>query len=214
MPNNQKIPDHPLLGTTHTFRPDLPPYDGDKDTEPGPLIVGNGMPVVIKAVFQNWNGVPGLDMLYVFCTATGFHTHITPADLGMPSLAQQETDRGIVADLARQSAFYDEHPRVDAGPDKELTDDEFEAQFESIDGEDGSFIVGWGEMKTLSFAQIGRPVEGATEEDHDDAAAYVWTAVDSDDDGTHLIAGVHRVNAFGWVVTKNPWQTGEEEVAL
>ena len=41
------------------------------------------MPVRIKAVFQNWNGVADLDMFYVFCTATGMHTHVTPRDLGL-----------------------------------------------------------------------------------------------------------------------------------
>lgn len=80
---NYPISDHPLKGTTHIFKPNDKPYDGDTDTLPGRLIVGAGMTVIVKAVFHNWNDVPGLDMLYVFCTATGMHTHVIPADLGL-----------------------------------------------------------------------------------------------------------------------------------
>lgn len=85
MPNVQ-IPDHPLIGTDHTYRPiagGWEQYDPDTDTEGGVLIIGHGMKVTIKAVFRNWNGVPGLDMFYVYCPATSHHTHVTPADLMM-----------------------------------------------------------------------------------------------------------------------------------
>lgn len=83
---NRAIPDHPLVGSVHTFRPDVEPYDPDLDNEGGTLILGNGMPVRIKAVFHDWNGVPGLDMLYVYCMATGYHSHVTPADLSLLGL--------------------------------------------------------------------------------------------------------------------------------
>jgi hypothetical protein len=96
MPNSP-ISDHPLKGTTHTFRPDEEPYDPDlprKYNLPGTLIVAPGMTVLIKAVFQNWNDVPGLDMFYVFCTGTGMHTHVTPDDLGLPALTPECLDCG------------------------------------------------------------------------------------------------------------------------
>lgn len=94
MPNNQPIPGHPLVGTTHVYHPaslGFEQYDPDlpENRTGGALVVGNGMDVQIKAVFQDWNGVPWLDMFYVFCPATGVHTHVTPADLGLPSLAQR-----------------------------------------------------------------------------------------------------------------------------
>jgi hypothetical protein len=38
-------------------------------------------------------------------------------------MTQEEFDKGVVADLARQSQFYDENPRVDAGPDEDNGDD-------------------------------------------------------------------------------------------
>lgn len=83
---NQQIDGHPLVGTEHVYRADLEPYDAASDTEPGTLVLGNGHHVQIRAAFKNWNGVDGLDMLYVRCHETGESTHVTPADLGLPAL--------------------------------------------------------------------------------------------------------------------------------
>lgn len=84
---NRPINNHPLVGSAlRTYRADLPAYDPDEDCEGGSLVVAAGLPVGIKAVFQNWNGVPGLDMLYVYCPATGMHTHVTPFDVGLKPL--------------------------------------------------------------------------------------------------------------------------------
>lgn len=82
MPNTP-IADHPLIGKVLTFRPDAEPYDPDKDVLPGSLVIGNGMRVEVKAVFADWNGVAGLDMLYVYCPATSMHTHVTPTECGI-----------------------------------------------------------------------------------------------------------------------------------
>lgn len=90
MPRNQRIIGHSLEGTTHIFRPDMPPYDPADDTEPGYLIVGHGMWVKVVAVFMDWNGVDGLDMLYVTCDQTGHSTHVTPRELHVGPL----TDAG------------------------------------------------------------------------------------------------------------------------
>lgn len=83
---NQPIDGHPLVGTSHIYRADLPPYDNAADTEPGVLIIGNGHTVEVLSVFKNWNDVSGLDMLYVRCAQTRESTHVTPADLGLPPL--------------------------------------------------------------------------------------------------------------------------------
>lgn len=84
---NHRIEGHPLVGTKHAYRADLPPYDAVSDTEPGVIVIGNGHHVEIVEVFKNWNDVPGLDMLYVRCDETALCTHVTPADLGLPALA-------------------------------------------------------------------------------------------------------------------------------
>lgn len=83
---NVRIPNHPLVGVDATYRADLPAYDPSADTEDGTLIIGAGMAVTIWYVFENWNDVPGLDMLYVFVPATGHHTHVTPDDLGLSAV--------------------------------------------------------------------------------------------------------------------------------
>lgn len=83
---NQQIPGHSLVGTHHVYRPDLEPYDATTDREPGTLVIGNGHHVEVLAVFNNWNDVDGLDMLFVRCGETGMYTHVTPADLALPPL--------------------------------------------------------------------------------------------------------------------------------
>jgi|APCry1669189034_1035192.scaffolds.fasta_scaffold377957_1 hypothetical protein len=84
---NLPIATHPLIGTEHVFRADLPPYDAQTDREPGQLVVGPGHHVNVVAVFADWNGVAGLDMLAVLCRETGLTTHLVPADLGLPVLS-------------------------------------------------------------------------------------------------------------------------------
>lgn len=86
MPNLQ-IDRHPLVGTEHVYRADLPAYDPESDTEPGQLVIGNGHHVTVLAAFKNWNDVAGLDMLAVRCHETGLLTHVTPADLGLAALS-------------------------------------------------------------------------------------------------------------------------------
>lgn len=78
----RRILDHPLLGTERVYRADMPPYDPAKDTEPGVLVVGNGMTMTVVAAFYDWNEVPGLDMLFARCHETGMGTHVTPDELG------------------------------------------------------------------------------------------------------------------------------------
>jgi hypothetical protein len=40
---------------------------------------------------------------------------------------------------------------------------------------------------------------------------HVWTLVDGDNGLAYALAGYHVVNAFGYVVTTQPWQTETEE---
>lgn len=83
---NRAIEGHALIGSTHIWRADQPPYDAAADDEPGTLVIAPGYRAEILAVFKDWNGVAGLDMLYVLCPETGERTHVTPADLGLPAL--------------------------------------------------------------------------------------------------------------------------------
>jgi len=86
MPNLQMY-HHPLVGTEHVYRSDLPAYDPESDTEPGQLVVAPGHTVTVLAAFKDWNDVAGLDMLAVRCHQTGIATHVTPAELGLGPLS-------------------------------------------------------------------------------------------------------------------------------
>ena len=83
---NVAIENHPLVGTTHTYRADAEPYDPKADTDGGTLVIANGFTCEILSVFKNWNDIADLDMLYVHCAKTGLSTHVTPTDLGLPPL--------------------------------------------------------------------------------------------------------------------------------
>lgn len=80
--NDRRVPDHPLLGLECAYRPDLPDLSGEPLTDPM-IVVRPGDKVIVLAAFHTWNGVPNLDMLYVSVPATGYRTHVTPADLGV-----------------------------------------------------------------------------------------------------------------------------------
>lgn len=43
---------------------------------------------------------------------------------------------------------------------------------------------------------------------------HVWTIIEGDNDKMYVSADYHIVNRFGYMVTENPWITGEEEVEL
>lgn len=77
---NTPLKDHPLVGYVYTYHQNLPPF---KDYGELDVIVGNGMQVQVKSLFQNWNDVEGLDMLYVYVPATGMCTHIPPRAIGL-----------------------------------------------------------------------------------------------------------------------------------
>ncbi|MFZ2528456.1 MAG: hypothetical protein WAX14_12500 [Rhodococcus sp. (in: high G+C Gram-positive bacteria)] len=83
---NVPLSGHPLAGTKHVYRGGEPTYDAKADSGGGVVVIAPGFECEIQLAFQNWNDVPGLDMLFVYCHQTGYHTHVTPADLGLPSL--------------------------------------------------------------------------------------------------------------------------------
>lgn len=81
--DDRRLDGHPILGAELVYRADLPPYDRKADeVAGGVLVIGNGMTVTVLAAFHTWNGVEGLDMLFVACHDTGLRTHVTPRDLG------------------------------------------------------------------------------------------------------------------------------------
>lgn len=82
---NVPVENHSLEGCRFVYRGWETPYDPFTDDEPGTLILGNAMAVEVRKVFHNWNDVPGLTILYVHVPATGYHTHVTPKDLGITS---------------------------------------------------------------------------------------------------------------------------------
>lgn len=41
---------------------------------------------------------------------------------------------------------------------------------------------------------------------------HVWTIIEGDNDKMYASAGYHIVNRFGYIITEQPWVTGDEEV--
>jgi hypothetical protein len=106
---NQRIEEHPLVGTRHTYRAKFPQYVPAADQEPATPITSNGHHFEILAVFANWNDVARLDTLYVRCEETGQSTHVTPANLGLPELVRIATTS--VRDGSRRGARRSESCR-------------------------------------------------------------------------------------------------------
>lgn len=77
---NTPTPGHALTDTQQVYRPDAEPYTGPRDSR---TVVGNGDAVEVHEVFENWNGVDGLTVAYVFVPATGYHTHLSTAEMGL-----------------------------------------------------------------------------------------------------------------------------------
>lgn len=84
---NRALKNHPLLATRQVF---LPPGCTPHPSAGKPLPLGDsetiarhGDEVIIAAVFEDWNGVRGLTMCYVFVPVTLHHTHLLPAEMGL-----------------------------------------------------------------------------------------------------------------------------------
>lgn len=75
---------------------------------------------------------------------------------------------------------------------KQLTEDQFDAQFTVVESADGEFL----------------------RNDHDGIepdSKHLWTVLDCDGD-LYAVNGLHYVNRFGYVVTEEPWVEGTEAV--
>lgn len=79
---NVPLEEHPLIGTTQTFAPDRPDLSREPVTDPK-VVARPGDQVIVRSVFHDWNGVPGLTMCYVYVPATGYHTHMSERELGL-----------------------------------------------------------------------------------------------------------------------------------
>lgn len=84
MPNTP-LPDHPLIGTEQVVLPPGRTPSPDAGTPPDdPRTVARwGDTVRVLEVYENWNGVAGLTIAYVFVPSTGYHTHFSLRELGL-----------------------------------------------------------------------------------------------------------------------------------
>lgn len=80
-----------LIGETFQYQPNEKPYDPALDDEPGTLIIGSGMHGTVVEVFEDWNGVDGLTILYVTCNETGMSAHFSPREFQNPKVERATT---------------------------------------------------------------------------------------------------------------------------
>jgi hypothetical protein len=83
---------HPLAGTEQVYLPPGTAADPDANT-PAPddgLIARPGDQVLVKEVYENWNGCPGLTMAYVYVPSTGHHTHLSAREMGLSGYGSQD----------------------------------------------------------------------------------------------------------------------------
>jgi hypothetical protein len=76
---------HPLIGTEQTFLPPDKTLSPDANTPPddSTIVARYGDTVTVREVYENWNGVDGLTMAFVFVPSTGFHTHFSLREMGL-----------------------------------------------------------------------------------------------------------------------------------
>lgn len=82
---NIRTPGHPLEGTEQVV---LPPGrtaspDAGKPPDDPRTVARWGGTVRVLEVYENWNGVDGLTIAYVFVPSTGYHTHFSLRELGL-----------------------------------------------------------------------------------------------------------------------------------
>jgi len=99
----ENVPDyeHQYVGRIFTYLPGLPADTGPRESN---LVMRRGDKVRVIAAFRNWNGVKGLDVLYVSnldSTNDILRSHVTVGDLGIPALMH-----GDDADLFTESRTY------------------------------------------------------------------------------------------------------------
>ena len=78
---------------------------------------------------------------------------------------------------------------------KELTEDQFDEQYKSLDGPDGSMIWEHDDVKDIPLNRV-------------------WTVVDGDEGQQCAMPGKHIVNKVGYLVTERPYTSDDITVTL
>jgi hypothetical protein len=82
---NVATPNHPLAGTEQQYLPAGKVPSPDANTAPSDhkTVARLGDTVTVLDVYENWNGVSGLTVAYVYVHATGYHTHLSAGEMGI-----------------------------------------------------------------------------------------------------------------------------------
>jgi hypothetical protein len=82
---NVATPNHPLAGTEQQYLPSGKVPSPDANTAPSDhkTVARLGDAVTVLDVYENWNGVSGLTVAYVYVHATGYHTHLSTGEMGI-----------------------------------------------------------------------------------------------------------------------------------
>lgn len=82
---NTPATDHALIGTEQVFLPAGKTPSPDANTKPddSTIVARYGDTVTVLDVYENWNGVDGLTVAYVFVPSTGYHTHFSLSEMGL-----------------------------------------------------------------------------------------------------------------------------------
>ena len=82
---NIPVPWHSLTGTDQVLMPPGRTASPDANTPPDDTrtVARWGDTVHVLEVYENWNGVTGLTVAYVFVPSTGYRTHFSLRELGL-----------------------------------------------------------------------------------------------------------------------------------
>ena len=82
---NVATPNHPLAGTEQQYLPagKVPSPDANTTPSDHKTVARLGDTVTVLDVYENWNGVSGLTVAYVYVHATGYHTHLSAGEMGI-----------------------------------------------------------------------------------------------------------------------------------
>jgi hypothetical protein len=82
---NVATSNHPLTGTEQQYLPAGKVPSPDANTAPSDhkTVARLGDTVTVLEVYENWNGVSGLTVAYVYVHATGYHTHLSTGEMGI-----------------------------------------------------------------------------------------------------------------------------------
>lgn len=91
---NVPLKTHPLIGTRQVLLPPgcTPNPAANTPARDGKTIARYGDEVIVAQVYENWNGVPGLTMAYVYVPSTGHNTHLSLREMGLaPGEGKEES---------------------------------------------------------------------------------------------------------------------------